>query len=99
MAAGNREHPRPRHVAVAVRDTHAVAIVRNVPAEHRGKTELPFDLAQDQHATIRGQLSAINRCRDCFSADRGQAGQKQRSVSHAEWCFLLVTYDLVATTE
>src|SRR6266446_10580758 len=57
MAAGNREHPRPRHVAVAVRDTHAVAIVRNVPAEHRGKTELPFDLAQDQHAAIRRQLS------------------------------------------
>jgi hypothetical protein len=53
MAAGNREHPRPRHVAVAVRDTGAVAIVRNVPAEHRGKTELAFDLAQDQHAAIR----------------------------------------------
>src|SRR5262249_46384525 len=53
MAAGNREHPRPRHVAVAVRATRAVAIVRNVPAEHRGKTELPFDLAQDQHAAIR----------------------------------------------
>src|SRR5437660_7628635 len=46
MAAGNREHPRARHVAVAVRDTHAVAIVRNVPAEHRGKTELPFDLGR-----------------------------------------------------
>jgi hypothetical protein len=70
MAAGNREHPRPRHVAVAVRDTHAVAIVRNVPAEHRGKTELPFDLAQDQHAAIRRQLSTIKRCSDCFSADR-----------------------------
>src|SRR5262245_30371195 len=59
MAAGNREHPRPRHVAVAVLDTRVVAIVRNVPAEHRGKTELPFDLAQDQHTAIRRQLSTI----------------------------------------
>ena len=70
VAAGNREHPRPRLVAVAVRDTRAVAIVRNVPAEHRGKTELPFNLAQDQHAAIRRQLSTIKRCSDCFSADR-----------------------------
>jgi hypothetical protein len=53
MAAGNREHPRPRHVAVAVRNARAIAIVRNVPAERRGKTELLFDLAQDQHAAIR----------------------------------------------
>lgn len=37
MATGNREHPRPRHVAVAVPDTPAIAIVRNVPAEHRGE--------------------------------------------------------------
>src|SRR5256886_11884373 len=56
--------------AVAVRDTRAVAIVRNEPREHRGKTELPFDLAQDQHAAIRRQLSTIKRCSDCFSADR-----------------------------
>ena len=69
-AAGNREHPRPRHVAVAERDTRAVAIVRNVPAEHGGKTELPFDLAQDQHTAIRRQLSTIKRCSDRFSADR-----------------------------
>jgi hypothetical protein len=41
-----------------------------VPAEHRGKTELPFELAQDQHAAIRRQLSTIKRCSDRFSADR-----------------------------
>jgi len=35
--------------------------------EHRGKTELPFDLAQDQHAAIRRQLSTIKRCSDRFS--------------------------------
>jgi hypothetical protein len=66
VAAGNREHPHPRHVAVPVSDTPAIAIVRNVPAEHGGNTELPFDLAQDQHATIRRQLSTIKRCCDCF---------------------------------
>src|SRR5262249_55433845 len=34
-----------------------------MPAEHCGKTELPFDLAQDQHAAIRRQLSTIKRGR------------------------------------
>ena len=32
-----------------------------MPAEHCGKTELPFDLAQDQHAAIRRQLSTIKK--------------------------------------
>jgi len=41
-----------------------------MPAEHCGKTELPFDLAQDQHAAIRRQLSTIKRGSDRFSADR-----------------------------
>ena len=39
-------------------------------AEHCGKTELPFGLAQDQHAAIRRQLSTIKRASDRFSADR-----------------------------
>jgi len=41
-----------------------------MPAEHCGKTELPFDLAQDQHAAIRRQISTIKRGSDRFSADR-----------------------------
>jgi hypothetical protein len=45
MPTRNREHPRPYHVAVAVPDTPAIAIVRNVPAEHRGETEPLFNLA------------------------------------------------------
>jgi hypothetical protein len=49
-------------------------VLRERWGRHRGKTELPFDLAQDQHTAIRRQLSTIKRCSDRFSADRLQAG-------------------------
>ena len=50
--SGVRRRARVTSLA-AVPDTPAIAIVRNVPAAHRGESEPLFNLAQDQHAATR----------------------------------------------
>ena len=99
MATGNREHPRPRHVAVAVPDTPAIAIVRNVPAEHRGETE-PLSISRRINTPpFDDSVPPSNVAVIVFPLTGDRPGRNSVVSVMVSGAFLLVAYDHVSTTE
>ncbi len=82
VTAGDGEHAGAQDVGDAVRDEQWIAWVRDQPREPTGDPHPPLGRAQQHHAAIRGEPSAIEVGGDFLAADRWKQERRGRILGH-----------------
>jgi general stress protein YciG len=70
VAGGNHQHPEAQDPGDAMHDTPRRARIGHAGGQAVGDAEAAFDLAQRQHAGIRGELATVDADNDRLAADR-----------------------------
>ena len=70
VARRDRKHPQPKHLLKRVLDALGLAPVPDARRKARRQPELLLDAAQQKHARIRRQLSAVEPNAQFFARNR-----------------------------
>ena len=70
VAGGNHQHPRPRHIGIAMTDPGRIAVIAEGGADRLGQTQARLDLTQDDETAVRRQAAGIERGCEQLGLDR-----------------------------
>ena len=70
VAGRDHQHPRPRHLGVAVADAGGITLVAQRPRDRLGQAQARIDLAQDDDPAVRRQAAGIERGCERLGLDR-----------------------------
>jgi hypothetical protein len=85
VARRDRKHPQPKHLLKRVLDALGLAPVPDARRKARGKPELLLDAAQQKHARIRRELSAVETNAQFLACNRWKI-ERQESIFIHDGC-------------